>query len=194
MGVPGPGPAVGPVEDLDEPDSALNHPPGRQTHLAETAGHVLVQSIQAAVAGDSSLRLTTSGTAVCMRKASSYDLIRARSAGSSGYLAADSRFSRPSSSNSPACSSRKTSLAGRREWERVPRDRPKAGCRHTRGPGSSPHARPARRSSRRSAYPSPRTGASRRSASPGHSEPTSRSSETTPSSMCRPVWNCSWAP
>ena len=39
------------------------------------------------VAGDSSSSLTTSGTAVCMRKASSYDLIRARSAGSSGYLA-----------------------------------------------------------------------------------------------------------
>ena len=47
-----------------------------------------------------------------MRNASSYDLIRARRAGSSGYLAAESRFSRPSSSNSPACSSRKTSRAG----------------------------------------------------------------------------------
>ena len=47
------------------------------------------------VAGDSSSKRNTSGTAVCMRKASSYDLMRARSAGSSGYFTAESRFEPP---------------------------------------------------------------------------------------------------
>ena len=64
------------------------------------------------IAGGSPERSITSGTVICIRNASSYDLIRARSAASSGYLLAESRFNRPKSSNSPACSSRKTSLAG----------------------------------------------------------------------------------
>ena len=46
VGVPGAGAAVGAVEDLHEPDAALDQPPGRQAHLAERAGHVLIQAVE----------------------------------------------------------------------------------------------------------------------------------------------------
>ena len=44
--VPGAGPAVGAVEDLHEPDAALDQPPGRQTELAERLGRRVVQAVE----------------------------------------------------------------------------------------------------------------------------------------------------
>ena len=45
VGVPGAGGAVA-VEDLDEPDAALDQPAGRQELLAERAGDVVVQAVE----------------------------------------------------------------------------------------------------------------------------------------------------
>ena len=74
------------MEDLDESHPALGQPSGRQELLAERAGDVVVEAVEPARGGrpHRSSR-SSSGTAVCIRKASSYDWIRARSLASSGY-------------------------------------------------------------------------------------------------------------
>ena len=71
VGVPGAGAAVGAVEDLHEADAALDEPAGGEAHLAEGAGGVVVEAVERRRSAGSSAKLRTSGTAVCMRKASS---------------------------------------------------------------------------------------------------------------------------
>ena len=56
------------------------------------------------VASVSPLKFSVSGTDFCMRKASSYDLMRAFKAGSSGYSTARSLLSRPTRSKPAFCS------------------------------------------------------------------------------------------
>ena len=120
MRVPGAGAAVAAVEDLHEAHPLLDQPPGRQALLAERLRSSLLSSpYSLRVAAVSACKSTTSGTAVCMRKASSYDLIRARIAGSSGYSTADSRLSRSSSANSLLLLFAVHVGAGRGERQRV---------------------------------------------------------------------------
>ena len=72
VGVPGAGAAVAAVEDLDEAHAALDQPAGRQALLAEGPRVVAGPGRRArCVASVSSAKSTTSGTAVCIRKASS---------------------------------------------------------------------------------------------------------------------------
>ena len=64
-------------------------------------------------------RSSASGTDVCIRKASSYALIRAASAGSSGYSTALRQLSRPTRSKPIRCSSSPKSPEGFSEVERI---------------------------------------------------------------------------
>ena len=72
VGVPGAGAAVGAVEDLHEAHAVLDQPPRGQALLAEGLGRLRGPGRTAcASAAVSASQSTTSGTAVCMRKASS---------------------------------------------------------------------------------------------------------------------------
>ncbi len=161
VGIPGPCAAVGAVEDLDEPDAALDQPPGREAHLAEAAGVVVVQAIEAMRCRRLVVQVDDLGHGRLHAEGQLVRLDPGRSAGSSGYLTAERRFNRPRSSNFTRLLfvediARRARRTGAGSW-----DRPKAECRRARGRDSSLHGRPGRRSNRQSVCPAPRTGASR---------------------------------
>jgi hypothetical protein len=76
VSIPRTGSAIA-VKDLDEPHTALCQPPRRQELLPERARHVAVETVEALEVLALGVKFKTSGTAVCIRKANSYDSIRA---------------------------------------------------------------------------------------------------------------------
>ena len=131
----------------------------------------------------------TSGTAVCMRNASSYDLIRARSAASIGILESRETIQSAQQLKFARLLFAEHVPGRRRERKRIPGidrklDAVVLGTQVAR-PMAAQTAATVR--NRRADHDESRQVIAR--VSPGHSEPTSRSSETGPSSMCRPVWN-----
>ena len=121
VGVPAAGAAVA-VVDLHEPDASLDEPTGRQHLPAEVVGFLPVEPVHpTCISAVSPANRTTSGTAVCMRKASSYDLIRARSLGLEGYSTAERRLSRPKSSAFMAASFGPSGTPGRAKGQGVGR-------------------------------------------------------------------------
>ena len=107
-------------EELDEPDAALDQPPGHQAARSVGPRDRVVEAVERLRRGDSCDRSSASVAESCMRAASSKLAMRASSSSSSGWRERCSALSCESSSSRPRSTSAGRGVRGLRFKTGIP--------------------------------------------------------------------------